>query len=571
MAPKFPDEVNVFLVPHSRMKDLVGTYMDQLSTTDFRSNGALEHLLPLLENTFTEFKSHEHIENQYIMERLKQRLKLVDVTSQSVCNCHGDSQLVEILNLLRDGYTCTSKSISERINFGSQLQKAVSEFTKQFIPHMEEEEEIFQPMLMKYFAYEELLLLKQQVIQQHEFWKEKLLVQKETAENMLALLNTVAFEVTDYRSGDDEDYQETLQTLVELTCENISKNKIVHETILEASFDDLPEEMILHIFSYLNLADRTRCAQVNKHWNMLIYSPQLWKTIYPTNWAKGFYDFQYRDPYTLVESEWKTKSFLDDDDDISTAEEILSSQAEKEIQCYEKFVLNALVRIGEGVQCLVVAGGLHLSSTILHSMLVLCPNIQHLDASYTNITDLSFKGLALKKACIYLEHLDLTGCRFITDVGLERLGNCFKSPLARSFPSSKCGSCCQSCKNCPKYTDQMPMDNIRYGSNDSLFENDVSSPGLVYLSLSGCTSVTDFGLGSLLEVTVQKESLRFLDLSGCSLLSGRGLKTIAKHSSRLQPEDLYYCNRIQEGPYPEEANGCQNLECPLRGCCCFDQ
>lgn len=56
--------------------------------------------------------------------------------------------------------------------------------------------------------------------------------------------------------------------------------------------------------------------------------------------------------------------------------------------------MNALVRIGDGVQRLVVAGGLHLSSTILRSMLVLCPNIQHLDASYTNITDLSFKGLA---------------------------------------------------------------------------------------------------------------------------------------------------------------------------------
>ena len=31
MAPKFPDEVNVFLVPHSRMKDLVGSYMDQVT------------------------------------------------------------------------------------------------------------------------------------------------------------------------------------------------------------------------------------------------------------------------------------------------------------------------------------------------------------------------------------------------------------------------------------------------------------------------------------------------------------------------------------------------------------
>ncbi len=72
-------------------------YCVQLSTADFRSNGALEHLLPLLENTFTEFKSHEHIENQYILEQLKQRLKLVNVTSTSVCNCHGDSKLVEVI------------------------------------------------------------------------------------------------------------------------------------------------------------------------------------------------------------------------------------------------------------------------------------------------------------------------------------------------------------------------------------------------------------------------------------------------------------------------------------------
>ena len=249
-----------------------------------------------------------------------------------------ESLCFQILNLLRDGYTCTSKPISERISFGSQLQKAVSDFTRHFIPHMQEEEEIFQPLLMKYFAHEELLLLKEQVIQQHEIWKEKLMAQKETAENMLALLDTVASEVTDYRSGNDEEYQETLQTLVELTCENLTKNnKIEGDTVLEAGFDNLPQEMMLHIFSFLNPLDRTRCAQVSKHWNMLVYSPQLWKVIYPTNWAKGYYDFQYRDPYTLVESEWKMKSILEDNDDLmSDSEDILSSQAEKEIQCYEK-------------------------------------------------------------------------------------------------------------------------------------------------------------------------------------------------------------------------------------------
>jgi F-box/leucine-rich repeat protein 5 len=54
--------------------------------------------------------------------------------------------------------------------------------------------------------------------------------------------------------------------------------------------------------------------------------------------------------------------------------------------------MHGLVRFGEGVQRLVVAGGLHLTSSMLHSMLMLCPNVVQLDASYTRITDLAFKG-----------------------------------------------------------------------------------------------------------------------------------------------------------------------------------
>lgn len=210
------------------------------------------------------------------------------------------------------------------------------EFTEQFIPHMKEEEEIFQPLLMKYFAYEELRLLKEQVIQQHEIWKEKLLAQKETAENMLALLNSVASEVIECCSSNDEDYQDTINSLVELTCENLSKTTSeTRESPRSADFHDLPHEMIVNIFSYLNPLDRTRCAQVNKLWNMLVYSPQLWKEIYPTNWAKGFFDFQYRDPYSMVESQWKMQSILDDNDDYIDSEEAITPQAEREIHSYE--------------------------------------------------------------------------------------------------------------------------------------------------------------------------------------------------------------------------------------------
>ena len=76
------------------------------------------------------------------------------------------------------------------------------------------------------------------------------------------------------------------------------------------------------------------------------------------------------------------------------------------------------------------------------------------------------------------------------------------------------------------------------------------------------------GLQSLLDVTLETATLQFMDLSGCSLVTGRALKAIASRSVRLQPQDLYYCNLIEGGPYPSEANGCQNLTCPMRACCC---
>lgn len=110
--------------------------------------------------------------------------------------------------MLKDGYTCT-----DRISFGSRLRKAVTEFTEKFIPHMAEEEEVFQPLLVKYFAREELLLLKEQVIQQHEIWKEKLLQQKETARVLLELLEKV-----------DEN---GLQTLVDRTTEKFAQVKVI--------------------------------------------------------------------------------------------------------------------------------------------------------------------------------------------------------------------------------------------------------------------------------------------------------------------------------------------------------
>lgn len=47
-----------------------------------------------------------------------------------------------MLRLLQDGYQCRDKSEVDRENYGIKLRSALEDFTRKFIPHMEEEEEV---------------------------------------------------------------------------------------------------------------------------------------------------------------------------------------------------------------------------------------------------------------------------------------------------------------------------------------------------------------------------------------------------------------------------------------------
>lgn len=46
-----------------------------------------------------------------------------------------------------------------------------------------------------------------------------------------------------------------------------------------ASFNDLPPEIIIEIFSYLSRKDRISCSNVCAYWRQDLNSPSLWKNI----------------------------------------------------------------------------------------------------------------------------------------------------------------------------------------------------------------------------------------------------------------------------------------------------
>uniref|UniRef100_A0A671PTF9 Hemerythrin-like domain-containing protein n=1 Tax=Sinocyclocheilus anshuiensis TaxID=1608454 RepID=A0A671PTF9_9TELE len=68
----------------------------QLSNTNFSNNRDFRSFLQSLLATFEEFKMHEQIENECIMELLQER-------SQTVYHVHADNKLSEMLSLFQKG------------------------------------------------------------------------------------------------------------------------------------------------------------------------------------------------------------------------------------------------------------------------------------------------------------------------------------------------------------------------------------------------------------------------------------------------------------------------------------
>ncbi|XP_054996611.1 F-box/LRR-repeat protein 5 isoform X2 [Sorex araneus] len=403
MAP-FPEEVDVFTAPHWRMKQLVGRYCDKLSKTNFSNNNDFRALLQSLYATFKEFKMHEQIENEYIIGLLQQR-------SQTIYNVHSDNKLSEMLSLFEKGLK-NVKNEYEQLNYAKQLKERLEAFTRDFLPHMKEEEEVFQPMLMEYFTYEELKDIKKKVIAQH-------CSQKDTAELLrgLSLWNQAEERQKFFKYSVDEKSDKEAEVSEQSTG-------IAH----------LPPEVMLSIFSYLNPQELCRCSQVSTKWSQLAKTGSLWKHLYPVLWARGdWYSGPATELDTEPDEEWvknrkdESRAFQewDEDADIdeseSAEESIAINIAQMEKRLLHGLIHNVLPYVGPSVKTLVLAYSSAVSSKMVRQILELCPNLEHLDLTQTDISDSAFDSWSWLGCCQTLRHLDLSGCEKITDVALEKI------------------------------------------------------------------------------------------------------------------------------------------------------
>ncbi len=215
-----------------------------------------------LHNVFKEFKSHEDIENEHIMKQLKTKLKAMEIYNSAVCNCHKDDEFTPLMKLVETGYLFINKSktTSERINYGITLRKALNKFTNIFIPHMKEEEEIFQPLLLKYFSLGELTEMKNIVIKLHIQQRKR-------------------FSSTKFANNKNNLIKSVIPSIEKPLHLSISSNNQETKSIV-----DLPNEIMLNIFANLSLSDKFKCSQVSRKWNCLIYDKTNWKALNFNDW-----------------------------------------------------------------------------------------------------------------------------------------------------------------------------------------------------------------------------------------------------------------------------------------------
>ncbi|CAL4138088.1 unnamed protein product, partial [Meganyctiphanes norvegica] len=343
MAPKLSGILTTFTSSYENMSKKVPNNSFQMQCVDFHDVGAVICLLAELHAIVDEFKSHESIENLFIMEELRNRLKQRHIYNSAVCNCHNDNRLTEFFRLVCIGKEIPEESVGERLNFGVELQKAFTEFVNNFIPHMEEEEQVFQPLLVEHFEYAELKVLKEVVLEQHQ------LVKEQVTEKHLTDHPETNQEIKDLRDADHLDCSQLTSAISQLetgtqleketfqvweekdqkymyttndelgpegaeyewndTGENCKKDDLgvsensnhrdissTDSTLNVVNYEDdicktpkLPPELLCEIFSYLNPPDMGHCAQVCWTWNAAVYSPALWKSLYPIQWARGQY------------------------------------------------------------------------------------------------------------------------------------------------------------------------------------------------------------------------------------------------------------------------------------------
>ncbi|XP_004918731.1 F-box/LRR-repeat protein 20 isoform X1 [Xenopus tropicalis] len=302
----------------------------------------------------------------------------------------------------------------------------------------------------------------------------------------------------------------------------------------------LPKELLLRIFSFLDVVTLCRCAQVSRAWNVLALDGSNWQRI-------DLFDFQRDIEGRVVENISKRcGGFL------------------------RKLSLRGCLGVGDNalrtfaqncrnIEVLNLNGCTKITDATSTSLSKFCSKLRQLDlASCTSITNLSLK--AISEGCPQLEQLNISWCDQISKDGIQAL---VKGCGGLRLLSLK--GCTQLedealkfiGSHCPELVTLNLQACSQQITDDGLITICRGCHKLQSLCASGCSNITDSILNALGQNCPR---LRILEVARCSQLTDLGFTTLAKNCHELEKMDLEECVQITDSTLIQLSIHCPRLQ-----------
>ncbi|XP_013397291.1 uncharacterized protein LOC106164051 [Lingula anatina] len=318
--------------------------------------------------------------------------------------------------------------------------------------------------------------------------------------------------------------------------------------ILEGDFSMwlcLPDEIWLHIFSFLSHKELNRCTKTCKHFHRIGSDDALWKHICIEK-KPHFFD------------EWLVEIGQHHPSSLSL------------IQCLGNGVtvtgLRELFRhCATSLQELNIPrcnqGSLTGDNILLHAA-ARCQNITHLDLSWCNINDNGV--IAICEASKRLVSMKLNGCQMITDDSIDMLATkhgksletlevfgCYNvTPMGMEILAEHCkglkslnvGQCHRLSDACIVQLSEslsqirtLDLRGLKQIKDNCIRKIVRKCPHLNTLVLANCLRITDV---ALIEVSTYAPNVKWLDASGCRNISNQAIGAVSKNCRGLEHLDV---------------------------------
>ncbi|XP_062814380.1 F-box/LRR-repeat protein 2 isoform X2 [Anolis carolinensis] len=334
---------------------------------------------------------------------------------------------------------------------------------------------------------------------------------------------------------------------------------------------ELPKELLLRIFSFLDIITLCRCAQVSKAWHILALDGSNWQRIDLFNFQTdvegrvleniskrcgGFLrQLSLRGCLGVGDSSLKTFAqncrniehlILNGCTKITDSEGCQNLELLNLSWCGQitKDGIEALVKGCNGLKALFLKGCTQLVDEALHHIENHCHQLVILNLqSCTQISDDGVVGIC--RGCHQLQSLCVSGCTNLTDVSLIALGlNC---PRLKILEAARCSQLTDSgftllARNCHDL-EKMDLEECVLITDNTLVQLSIHCPKLQALSLSHCEHITDDGILHLSSSTCGHERLQVLELDNCLLITDVALEHL-ENCHNLERIELYDCQQV---------------------------